>query len=143
MNLPGPGRTLRFRLFLLAASGLLPLAIVAGIVLSYVAGEREHDAKDAALAVSRAMASAVDAELSSTVGILQSLALSDELVPARQDEFHALARRVAERQGWRAIVLADRAGQVIQSTSLPLNSPPSRPVEKESMQQVIATREAC
>ncbi|MBC5783173.1 response regulator [Ramlibacter sp. USB13] len=134
-------RPLRYRLFLLAASGLLPLAIVAAIVVAYVTGEREHDAQDASLAVSRAIASAVDAELSSTVGILQSLSLSDELQPARHADFHSLARRIAERQGWRAIVLADRVGRVILTSSQPLGSASPRPVEEESMQRVIATRE--
>jgi hypothetical protein len=38
MNVRGRGRPLRFRLFLLAASGLLPLAIAAGVVLAYVSG---------------------------------------------------------------------------------------------------------
>ena len=76
------GRPLRFRLFLLAASGLLPLAIVAAVVLGYLAGERERDARRTALAVSRALATAVDSELRATVGVLQSLALSDELQPA-------------------------------------------------------------
>ena len=136
-----PGRPLRFRLFLLAASGLLPLAIVAGIVVAYVSSQREDDVKDAAMAVSRAIASAVDAELHSTIGILQSLSLSDELQPARHAEFHGLARRVADRQGWRAIVLADRGGSVILNSAQPLPAPPTRPVEEESMQRVITTRE--
>jgi signal transduction histidine kinase/CheY-like chemotaxis protein len=137
----GHGRTLRFRLFLLAASGLLPLAIVAAAVLAYVSSEREHDAQDTALAVSRAIASAVDAELSSTVGILQSLSLSDELAADRLNDFHASARRIAERQGWRSIVLADSTGRVLQSSSMPIGTAPSRAVEEESLQKVIATRE--
>lgn len=133
------GRTLRFRLFLLAASGLLPLAIVAGAVLAYLSGQREQDTQDAALAVSRAIASAVDAELSSTVGILQSLALSNELQTGRLADFHNLARRIAERQGWRTIVLADRSGRVIQSSSLPLDAAPPQPVEQDSLQRAIAS----
>ena len=47
------GRPLRFRLFLLAASGLLPLAIVAAAMLGYLAGERGA-MRRTALAVSRA-----------------------------------------------------------------------------------------
>jgi signal transduction histidine kinase/ActR/RegA family two-component response regulator len=135
------GRPLRFRLFLLAASGLLPLAIVAGMVLAYLSAQREQDTSEAALAVSRAIASAVDAELSSTVGILQSLAVSNELESGRLADFHALARRVAERQGWRTIVLADRSGRVIQSSSIPLDAPPPQPVEQESLRRAITTGE--
>lgn len=141
MRSPVLGRPLRFRLFLLAASGLLPLAIVAGVVLAYLTGERERDAQETALAVSRAIASAVDAELSSTVGILQSLTLSDELRPARLADFHGLARRVAERQGWRAIVLADGSGRVLLNSARDLNAAPWEPVEQESLQRAITTRE--
>lgn len=141
MTAQGHARTLRFRLFLLAASGLLPLAIVAAVVLAYLSAQRERDMQDAALAVSRAIASAVDAELSSTVGILQSLALSNELRSGRLDDFHALARRIAERQGWRTIVLADRGGRVLQSSSLPVHAAPPQAVDEESLQRAIATSE--
>lgn len=141
MKSQGSGRPLRFRLFLLAASGLLPLAIVACVVIAYLVGERERDTQDTALAVSRAIASAVDAELGSTVGILQSLALSDELLPDRLPELHALGRRVAERQGWRAIVLADSAGRVVLNSARALEATSPQPVEQESLQRAIATRE--
>src|SRR5206468_9497965 len=114
-----PGRPLRYRLFLLAASGLLPLAIVAASVLAYLLREREQDVQDSAMAVSRAIASAVDAELRSTSGILQSLALSDELEPKRLAEFNELARRIADRQGWRTITLADTSGRLLLSSSAP------------------------
>ncbi|HEX7889747.1 MAG TPA: ATP-binding protein [Ramlibacter sp.] len=135
------GRPLRFRLFLLAASGLLPLAIVAGVVLAYLAGERERDAQDTALAISRAMGAAVDAELRSTIGVLQSIALFDELDPERHRDFHALARRIAVHQGWRAVVLADPAGKVVLSTAASFGNVPASPVEQESMQLVVARME--
>ena len=134
------GRTLRFRLFLLAASGLLPLAIVAGVMLAYLLGERERDAQQTALAVSRALAGAVDSELRATMSVLQSLALSNELKPDRAAEFHALARRVAANQKWRSIVLADGQGQVVLNSSFPLNGALSKVVDEASMQQVVRTR---
>ena len=49
-------------------------------MLGYLAGERSA-MQGTALAVSRALATAVDSELRATVGALQSLALSDELQP--------------------------------------------------------------
>ncbi|GAB3663591.1 hybrid sensor histidine kinase/response regulator [Ramlibacter alkalitolerans] len=141
MKAAGPGRSLRFRLFLLAASGLLPLAIVALVVLAYVTSERERDARDTALAVSRALATAVDAELGATVSVLQSLALSDELAPAQLRQFHALARRVAEAQGWRAIILADAGGRILLSSSDEPEASGQAPVDIASMQQAIQGRE--
>lgn len=137
---PSPGRPLRLRLFLLAASGLLPLALVAGVVLAYGAGERERDARDAALAVSRALATAVDAELRSTVAVLESISLSDELRPQRLADFHALARRIAGKQGWRSVVLADSSGRVLLTTVHDLGAAPPQPVEPDSMERAVVTR---
>lgn len=135
------GRPLRFRLFLLAASGLLPLAIVAGVVLSYLASERQRDAQDTALAVSRALATAVDAELRATISVLQGLSLSNELNPRRLGEFHALAQRVAAAQGWRAVVVADAQGNLLLSSALTPGSPRPAPVDPDSMQRAVATRQ--
>lgn len=134
------GRPLRFRLFLLAASGLLPLALVAGVVLAHLAGQREQDARESALAVSRAIASAVEAELSATVVILESLALSDDLAPTGLEEFHGLAGRIAAKQGWRAIVAADPEGRVVLNSAYGFGAASPQPVELESMQRVLATR---
>jgi signal transduction histidine kinase/CheY-like chemotaxis protein len=139
MKRHGAARTLRFRLFLLAASGLLPLALVAVAVLAYLSGEREHDTQQATVAMSRALATAVEAELESTTGILQSLAASDELVPGRLEEFHAVAGRIAQRLGWRTITLADANGRVLQSSALDLRVPAPQAVEAESLQRVITT----
>jgi signal transduction histidine kinase/ActR/RegA family two-component response regulator len=140
MKLPGPARTLRFRLFLLAASGLLPLAVVAAVVLAYVTGERERDMQDTALAVSRALSTAVEAELNATIGVLQSAALAEELLSGDLARFHALARRVGGSQGWRAMVLSDSGGRVVLNSTLPLDAVRSQPVDQESMRRALATR---
>ncbi|MCC2633421.1 MAG: chemotaxis protein methyltransferase CheR [Ramlibacter sp.] len=140
MKFERPGRTLRFRLFLLAASGLLPLAIVAAVVLAYLAGERERDTQENALAVSRALATAVDSELRASAGVLESLALANELQPARLADFHSLAGRIAARQDWRAIVLAGADGRVILTSSRPFGGPPEEPVDPESMRRALASR---
>jgi signal transduction histidine kinase/ActR/RegA family two-component response regulator len=117
---------------------LLPLAIAAGVVLGYLAGERERDAQETALAVSRALATAVDAELRATVSVLQSIALSDELDGPRLPQFHGLAARVAARQGWRAIVLAAPTGHVLLRSGVQLGSENPQPVDRESMARAIA-----
>ncbi|MBE7367783.1 hybrid sensor histidine kinase/response regulator [Ramlibacter pallidus] len=140
MKLPAPGRPLRYRLFLLAASGLLPLAIVAAVVLAYISGERAHDARATALLVSRALATAIDAELRATVSVLQSMSLVDELHGGELEEFHALGRRIAASQGWRAVVLADPQGKLLLSSAHALSAPAPDAVDPESMQKAIATR---
>jgi signal transduction histidine kinase/ActR/RegA family two-component response regulator len=141
MSRAAPARSLRFRLFLLAASGLLPLAIVAGAVLAYVTSERQRDARDTALAVSRALATAVDAELRATVSVLQSLTLSDELAPAHLRQFHALARRIADSQGWRSIILADASGKILLSSAKDPDAANPAPVDAPSMRLAIQARQ--
>ncbi|MGV3569559.1 MAG: ATP-binding protein [Ramlibacter sp.] len=140
MKLAVPGSSLRYRLFLLAASGLLPLALVAIAVLAYVTVERRHEAEASALAVSRALATAVDAELSSTVSVLESIALAPELQAGRLPEFHALGRRVAQSQKWRSLVLADSSGRVLLATHIDYGKALPQPNDAASMREAIARR---
>ena len=135
------GRPLRFRLFLLAASGLLPLALVAAVVLVYLTNERQRDAQQTALAVSRALGTAVDSELRATIGVLQGLSLSDELQPEHLRSFHALAGRVASAAGWRTVVLADATGKVLFSSNQPIGAVSPTPIDPASMARAIAGRE--
>ncbi|NML45258.1 response regulator [Ramlibacter sp. G-1-2-2] len=132
-------RTLRFRLFLLAASGLLPLALVASAALAYFSADHVHDAELAALDISRALATAVDAEHRATISVLQSLALSDEVQSGRLASLLPAARRVASSQGWRAIVVADAYGHLVLSTSEAPAEDNPQPVEPASLARVIQT----
>jgi signal transduction histidine kinase/ActR/RegA family two-component response regulator len=134
-------RTLRFRLFLLAASGLLPLAVVAAAALAYFSADRVHDAEQAALDISRALATAVDAEHRATVGILQSLALSDDIQAGRLANSLPAAKRIAANQGWRAIVVADGNGRVLLNTAAPPGQANPQPVEPDSISRAIDTRQ--
>ncbi len=136
-----PSRPLRFRLFLLAASGLLPLALVAAVAIAYVVHDRRQETQRSALELSRALGTAVDAELRSTIGVLQSLGEADDLAGGRLEPFQGLARRVAERQGWRSVVLADAQGRVLMSSSVRLAEVSPVPVDPESMRKAIETRE--
>jgi signal transduction histidine kinase len=141
MRPPASG-PLRNRLFLLAASGLLPLALVSVLVLGYLTRERAQDAQQTALAVSRALATAVDAELRATMSVLQSMASTDELRAERLPDFRELAQRIAERQGWRAVVLADGRGEFILSTGRdPAGSTVRTVIDPESMRQAISSRQ--
>jgi signal transduction histidine kinase len=132
---------LRFRLFQLAAAGLIPLALVATFVIAGLVQDRRHETQRSALEVSRALATAVDAELRATIGVLQSLAESDDLRPDRLPAYQGLARRVAERQGWRSVVLADGTGRVLMSSGLAFGAVSPRPVDEESMELALVTRE--
>lgn len=141
MRPAAPGSPLRLRLFLLAASGLLPLALVAIAVLSYFTAERGRDAQQAALSMSRALSIAVEAELRATTSVLQSIALSGELQQQRLAEFHAIARAIARQMGWRSVVLADAQGKVVLSSARELGAVDGAPVDPASMARAVASRE--
>lgn len=137
-------RALRFRLFLLAASGLAPLAIVLSLASAYLAQERRTETQRSALELSRALATAVDAELGSTMSLLENLAISSDLqniAPARlaTEDFARLAQRMAQSQKWMMIVVADDRGQVITREG-PLAPEARSTVDPESLAQVRATR---
>ena len=132
---------LRSRLFMLAAGGLLPLAIAALLGAVYLVQQRRVEAQREALELSRALATAVDVELKSTISALQVLAASDDLSGSRLEPFHRLAQRVARQQGWRNVLLADANGAIVLSGNLPIGQAiPSAPLDPQSMQRAIASR---
>jgi signal transduction histidine kinase len=142
----GRSTTLRFRLFLLAASGLVPLALVLVLSSIYLAQQRQDQTQRAAFELSVALATAVDAELRSTFSLLENLAIAaelDTLEPAQLagDSFAPLAKRVLAAQGWRSIIVANARGEVIRRA--PAGGDPTRgPVEPASMARVLASRSA-
>ncbi|HWI80781.1 hybrid sensor histidine kinase/response regulator [Ramlibacter sp.] len=129
---------LRSRLFVLAASGLLPLALMAGIALASLVEDRQAATQHSALTLSRALATAVDADLRATVAVLGTLSQNEDLQDGQFERFYRVARRVAVQQGWRAIVLSDAKGQVVVRTAAPFGHADRRPVEPESIAQALA-----
>jgi hypothetical protein len=99
-----PGATrpqpLRFRLFLLAASGLVPLGAGAAVLHAPTSRSSAKPKRSApALDLSRALAIAVDAELQSTIALLQNLAIATQLEAREPAELGG--RRFARwRAGW-------------------------------------------
>lgn len=136
-------RTLRLRLFLLAASGLAPLALVLFLAGAYLAQERPAETQRSALELSRALATAVDAELGSTISLLENLATSSDLqdiAPARipTEDFARLAQRMAQNQKWMMIVVADERGEVVAREG-PAAAQARVTVEPESLAKARAT----
>jgi signal transduction histidine kinase/CheY-like chemotaxis protein len=127
------------RLLLLAASGLLPLVIVLGWGLDHLIAERRAEAKGAVLELSRALATAVDAELSSVTTLLQQLSTSDELERADLRSFQMSARRTAEQLGWYYVALSDAEGRILLRTSEPYGAANPASVEPHSLIRAIET----
>ena len=61
-------------MFLLAAAGIVPLAATAGIALLALAAEQKAQAERAGIELTRALATAIDAELHRSVSALEALA---------------------------------------------------------------------
>jgi signal transduction histidine kinase len=127
------------RLLLLAASGLVPLVIVLAWGMHYLVEDRGAQEERAVLELSRALATAIDAELRSTIALLEQMGTSDALERADLNDFHAAARRAAQHLGWRQVVLADGDGRILTRTSAPFGSPNTEPVEPLSLARALQT----
>jgi signal transduction histidine kinase len=134
---------LRFRLFLLAASGLVPLALVLLFASAYLADQRQRETERAALELSRALATAVDVELRSTVSLLDNLAQTVGLAEldssqVQDSEFEPLAKRIAQSHSWRLVMLVDADSKLVMRVGGPDNGQ-VLPVEPGSLSQALAT----
>ncbi|MEC5398899.1 ATP-binding protein [Uliginosibacterium sp. H1] len=133
-------RPLGYRLFLLAATGIFPLAILAALAMVNLAADRRSEAERAALELSRALASAVDAELRSTQAALETLSLSEKLDNDSVTEFFRTALRSTNaRAGWRSLALTDAAGTTLFQTDLGPESRGAPMADPSSLRQVLAT----
>ena len=132
---------LRTRLFYLAAAAFLPLALMSGIGLLALAEQQRKQAERAGIEITRALSTAVDAELSRSLAVLEAMATStllDRVQPARIDE---LARRIAvTRPQWRAVILHDAKGRMIFNSAYPLDAPLPQTAERASLELVLSDR---
>ena len=133
--------SLRRRLVLLAAVGILPLAAMSGIALRALVQQQHVQAERAALELARALGTAVDAELHRSISVLEALAASPLLDSGDLQAFYLLARRVvATRPYWEAVNLADPNAKVLVNTAFPSGSALPAIVDKESFEKTVRTR---
>lgn len=125
------------RLLLLAASGLLPLVIVLAWGIDHLVQEQRATAERSSLELSRALATAIDAEVRSIQSLLEHMGTSDELERADLRAFHLTARRTAQQLGWRQISLADGEGHILFRSSQPFDSSEPPPSDPESLTEVV------
>jgi signal transduction histidine kinase/ActR/RegA family two-component response regulator len=132
---------LRRRLFLLAAAGIVPLASAAGVALLALAAEQKAQAERAGIELTRALATAVDAELYRSVAALESLAQGPALDTGDLKRFHEVMRRLhAGRPDWVAVTLADPAGQQLANSNQPYGAALPTVVDPESLERAVLTR---
>jgi signal transduction histidine kinase/ActR/RegA family two-component response regulator len=130
--------SLRQRLFLLAAAGILPLALMSGIGLYALAQQQRVQTERASVELARALASAIDAELRGVRHVLDALATSSALDAGDVSLFYRVAQPVAAtREHWRAILLAQPDGKVLVHTGYPQGRSDMAIVEPESFEQLV------
>ncbi|MGJ7917156.1 ATP-binding protein [Massilia sp. LXY-6] len=135
------GRTLPLRhlLILLTAIGLLPLALL-GIWSIHVSSEyRQREQERALLDLARALSSAVDAELDSSVVALSSMAHSPAMAAGDLRAFYEVARVQSQAQPhWLGVFLADGDGKILFRTTAPFGAPAGEPADPASLQQALS-----
>ena len=132
---------LRNRLFLLAAAGVLPLALLSGIGLYVLYRQQVAQVERTGVEVARALATATDAELRRSFAALEVLSAATSLDRDDVKTFDERARRTLDHQPqWAAIILADAMGRTISHTSYPPGAQLPPLVESESFRKAIATR---
>ena len=111
--------SLRRRLFLVGAAGLLPLAVASGFALLALVDHQKQRAAQSGIEITRALSIAVDGELQRTVAALQALA-ADPRVASGDVRRHRelLERAVAARSDWSEAILHDARGRVVMNTSI-------------------------
>jgi hypothetical protein len=138
-----PRVPLRRRLLLLAAAGLVPVVIMSGVGLYALARQQRTQAERIGLELARALATAVDAELRSSISVLQSLATTVEIDPKNLTAFRQEVQPVLETQPtWAALFLADPSGHRLVDTRFPLDATLPTVFETASFQRVVRTRAA-
>jgi signal transduction histidine kinase len=133
-------RTASLRRLLLGLTlvGLLPLAAVSWLAVEMAQRAHAREVERATLDVARALASALDAELSATAWALQALATSNDLVEDRLPALHAeLLRFMAARPDVLGMRLLDAQGRVVLRSGAPPGTPSSAPVEPGSLARVL------
>jgi len=111
------------RLYLLAAASIAPLAALAGVALLALAHEHTARAQRAGIELTRALGTAIDAELHRSVAALEAFSVSPALDSGDLRRFHESMRRVhAGRSDWVTITLADPSGRQLLNAAQPFGT---------------------
>jgi signal transduction histidine kinase/ActR/RegA family two-component response regulator len=132
---------LRRRLLLLAAAGIVPLAAMAGLSLMALIAQQREQAARAGLEITRALATAVDADLGRSIAVLQGLAIGPALDTGDMVRYREAMRRVLEtRPDWVTITLADPSGRQLLNARRPLGEALPGVVDLPSLQAAVRSR---
>ena len=131
------------RLLALATVAILPLALMSGFALSTLLRQQHSEREQTTLALARALAIGIDAEMQLTVSALQTLALAEPIRDVNDDDLvsaYALVKAVRDSHSdWRGALLARPDGSVVFSSERPLGEAMASVVEPASLLEVVRT----
>jgi len=132
---------LRRRLIVLVAAGIIPIAAMSGVGLFLLAHQQRGQLERVGLELARALATGVEAELSSSTSMLTALGTTVTLDQPDLPGFRVRAERIVKTQEhWAAVVLADPSGRRLIDTRVPGRPPQTPIVEPGSFETVVHTR---
>jgi signal transduction histidine kinase len=133
--------SLRQFLIVLAGLGLLPIALIGAWGINASVNKQQADLERSMLAMSRALASAVDSELETTLDNVKALSNSPALLEGDIAAFYDIARKAALAQDdWRSVILTDAAGRVLFKTATPYGAAAPGVIDPASLREAMATR---
>ena len=131
---------LRTRLFQLVAGAVVPLVLLAIALGVSLATEQQETFREGALARSRALMTAVDAELRGHFRAVEALGASGNLAAGDPQAFYAEADRVLESQpDWQNVILARADGLQLVNLAVPLGSLPVTLPDIDGVEDVTRT----
>jgi signal transduction histidine kinase len=135
------GLPLRTRLLLLGAAGVLPLAVMAGIALLALFEQRREQAQRAGIEVTRALGTAVDAELRRSIAVLEAIALGPALDRGDVRRYHETLTRILQtRPDWVTITLSDASGKPLANARRPFGEALPPLVDPASFEALLKSR---
>ena len=141
MNLFRNVRPLRTQLLLLAGVGLLPLAILGAWGLAILLQYQTDEVERSTLAISRALASAVESEHLATITVLNGLADVTPLRDGNMKDFYEVAKSAVQaRKNWTGMTLLDKNGKVLFRTDAPQGQGKHDEPDSASLKTVLATQ---
>jgi signal transduction histidine kinase len=121
-------------------AAVVPLAAMAGFGLLQLVREQRAEAEHTGLEITRALATAVDAELGRSISVLQGIAIGPSLDVGDLKRYHAVMQRtLATRPEWITVTLADPSGQLLANAERRFGEPLGRVVEPASLQVAVRT----
>ena len=133
-------RSLRFRLVLLVVVASIPLLVFAAAMVVLSARNERAVFERGATERTRALITAVDAELKSSIATLEALATSRQFDRGDLRGFYDEAARVLKSQpGWRTVIVSLPSGQSLLNLLRPFGAQLAPVVEQRSFTHVLKT----